>query len=86
MSKSRKSISYLNGLRRDVEQVLETIGELGPDIEAACFDLSEFPACDLRDLTGDAAEGYRDLVQLHKDLGKQLKALTIARDKYIEFF
>lgn len=82
---TRKTVSYLNVLRKDLERVLDEIAEVGHDIESASFDLSRHPACDFND-KGKAFEDFKSLTDLHKDMAKQLKALTKARDAYIDFF
>jgi hypothetical protein len=82
----RKTASYLNQLRLDVNKIQFEIDETGCNIEEAAQKLGQFPAHDL--VTND--EGFepvfRALVDGHKEMAKLIKSFRIARDKYLEFF
>jgi hypothetical protein len=82
----RKTVTYLNSLRREVEAALHEISETGIDIEIQAERFSRHPASDLTNRDSAIKEGYDNLVALHKKLGKQLKEFKKIRDNYISFF
>ena len=82
----RKSVTYLNELRRDVDNVLSEIYEIGIDIEAAAGTLARRPASDLQSNDDDCKDEFNSLVASHKELGKQLKAFRKVRMAYLDFF
>jgi hypothetical protein len=83
---SRKSVTFLNRLRLDVDTIQMEMDETGTDIQNAAGDLSHFPVHELK--TNDVVfkETFDELVQAHKEMGKLLKEFRIARANYLEFF
>lgn len=82
----RKSVTYLNQLRKDVSQVVDEIIETGFDIHAAAEDLIGLQVHDL--VTNDETwkAQYNDLNQAHLKMAKLLKQFRNARESYLEFF
>ena len=82
----RKSVTYLNQLRRDVQDVLDDIQQTGVDLDSACYDLSQIHPHDVK-TDDDRVKMLFINVQLgHKELGKQLEQFKKSRDSYLTFF
>ena len=86
MTRKRKTSSYLNGLRQDVQDVLDTIDQLGTDIDASCYDLAKTSVHDISTDPTVINEMVRDISRGHIELGKQLKRFKIVAIRYSEFF
>jgi hypothetical protein len=82
----RKTASYLNQLRLDVNKIQHGIDETGCDIEAAAQKLGRFPAHDLVTNDYEFKQVFNQLVFNHKEMAKLIKSFRIAREKYLEFF
>jgi hypothetical protein len=82
----RKTSSYLNGLRQDVQGVMDTIDQLGTDIDAACHDLARSSVHDIATNPDMINDMVRYITSSHTELGKQLKQFKIVAVKYSEFF
>ena len=81
----RKTSSYLNHLRSDVQEALNMIDVIGSNLDAGCHDLAR---CLVHDLKVDPAtidECIKDIKTDQAELTNQLKRLKEARVKYLEF-
>jgi hypothetical protein len=83
---ARKTASYLNQLRLDVNKVQNEIDEIGCDVEEAAQKLGKFPAHDLVTNDYEFKQAFNQLVFKHKEMAKLIKSFRIAREAYLEFF
>jgi hypothetical protein len=82
----RKTASYLNSLRRDVQVVLDEMNETGIDLSTAAGDLSVMPVHDIATNPEKVTYFTKTLAQEYRKLGKLLKQFKIVSVKYSEFF
>jgi hypothetical protein len=82
----RKTASYLNTLRRDVQTILDTIEQIGSNLDAGCHDLSRVAVHDVKTDPGHVNGILSDIKVDQDELINQLKLLHEARNKYLEFF
>jgi hypothetical protein len=82
----RKTASYLNGLRTDLQNVLDDLNILADDLQSSCLDLSEIHPHDVKTNDEIVKDLFDNLTEDYKTLGQKLKAFRTARDKYLEFF
>jgi hypothetical protein len=82
----RKTASYLNQLRLDVNKIQSEIDEIGCNIEEAAQKLGRFPAHDLVTNDYEFKQVFNQLVFDHKTMTNLIKSFRIAREKYLEFF
>jgi hypothetical protein len=82
----RKTVTYLNQLRNDVDTLQIEIDEAGCSIEEASEKLSKFPVHDLVTNDYEFKQAFDQLVFDHKEMAKLIKSFRIARDNYLEFF
>jgi hypothetical protein len=83
---ARKTASYLNSLRTDVQNVLDDLNLLADDLQSSCLDLSDIHPHDIKTDDAGVKELFDNLTTDHKRLGVELKAFRLARNKYLEFF
>ena len=82
----RKSVTYLNQLKHDLETTLEEIRDLTFDIEEAGDHMADINVHDLvLDVKGTRYL-YEDLNGKHLKLSKMLKLLRLQREEYCKFF
>ena len=86
MATHRKTASYLNQLRLDVDTIQSEIDETGCNIEEAAQKVSHFVVHDLVTNDWEFKQAFNQLVFEHKAMGKLLQSFRIARDNYLEFF
>jgi hypothetical protein len=82
----RKTVTYLNRLKADVDSTLQYIESAGTDVDSAAYDLSKILACDLKADSANVKIKLDALLDAHEEMGKQLDSFRIARNKYLEFF
>ena len=82
----RKSVSLLNTLKHDLEDILDDITQTGVDLDAACFDLGQIHPHDVKTDDPGVKRLYDNVQTLRATLGKQLTSFRDCRDKYLEFF
>jgi hypothetical protein len=82
----RKTASYLNGLRTDLQDVLNDLNLLADDLQASCLDLSDIVPHDVKTDDETVKELFNRVTFFHLELGRKLKAFRSARNKYLEFF
>jgi hypothetical protein len=82
----RKTASHLNTLRADLQKCLVHIGQVGEQLDASCHDLSKIIPHDVRTESADVKIRFDQVLDDHSTLTNLLKALRIARNKYLEFF
>jgi hypothetical protein len=82
----RKTASYLNGLRTDLQNVLDEFEVLGDDLQTSCLDLSFIVPHDVKTDDKTVKELFGSVSDYHKELGRVIKAFRLARNKYLEFF
>jgi hypothetical protein len=82
----RKSVTYLNQLRVDVQDVLDEISEIGFDIEAAASNLALQPVSNLTSPDDCMKETFNELALRHRDMGKLLVSFRKVRSEYLDFF
>jgi hypothetical protein len=82
----RKTASYLNQLRLDVNKAQHGIDEAGCSIEEAAQKLGRFPAHDLVTNDYEFKQAFNQLVFDHKEMGNLIKSFRKARENYLEFF
>ena len=79
-------MTYLNQLRRDVQDVLDDIQQTGVDLDSACYDLSQIHPHDVKTDDDRVKVLYDNVQDTHKKLFNLLIQFKQARDKYLEFF
>ena len=79
-------MTYLNQLRRDVQDVLDDIQQTGVDLDSACYDLSQIHPHDVKTDDDRVKVLYDNVQDTHKKLFNLLIQFKQARDKYREFF
>ena len=82
----RKTASYLNQLRTDLQDILTEIGQAGEQVDATCHDLSKILPHDVRTDSAQVKVKFDAVLDSYDEFRKQLKAFRIARNKYLEFF
>ena len=82
----RKTASFLNQLRLDVDTIQTEIDEVGCDIEAAAQKLAQYSVHDLATNNNEVEEAFIVLNSAHRSLGKLLTSFKKARTNYLEFF
>jgi hypothetical protein len=82
----RKTSSYLNGLRLDVNKIQFEIDHTGCNIEEAANKLGKFSAHDLVTNDSEFKEAFNTLVKEHNAMGNLLTSFRKARASYLEFF
>jgi hypothetical protein len=82
----RKTASYLNQLRLDVQTILYDIEDAGTHLDSKSYDLSRIVVHDLKTDDGNVKVLFDDLVTEHKRMANLIKSFRIAREKYLEFF
>ena len=82
----RKTATYLNQLRLDLEDTLNEISLAGEDLDTFCHDLSRIVPHDVKTDSADVKERFDAVLDMHGSLGNLLDKFRIARNKYLEFF
>jgi uncharacterized protein (UPF0335 family) len=82
----RKSVTYLNELKNDVQETLDEIRELATDINSAGYDLALISPHDLKTNDEDCKDLYTDLKNKNYQMSKLLKEFMKRRALYLEFF
>lgn len=84
--RKRKTVSYLNQLRRDVRDSLEAVTIAATEVDSAAYDLSCIDPHDIVTNDAEVKELYDVTLDCVKELNAQLKTFKAARDLYMEFF
>ena len=79
-------MTYLNQLRRDVQDVLDDIQQTGVDLDSACYDLSQIHPHDVETDDDRVKVLYDNVQDTHKKLFNLLIQFKQARDLYLSFF
>ena len=83
---ARKTTSFLNQLKRDVQTILDNIDAVGSNLDAGCHDLSKIIVHDVK-TDSDSIDSILADIKIDQDeLANQLKQFKEARKKYLEFF
>lgn len=83
----RKSVTYLNQLKADVDQAKWDISQAGTDLGDLANDLDLlFSTHDLVTNNQDMKDHFLALSDKHKELGSLIKKFMKARDLYLDFF
>jgi hypothetical protein len=82
----RKSVTFLNQLKLDVQETLDEIRELAIDIDSAGYDLAIINPHDLKTKDEDCKDLYIDLKNKNYRMSKLLKEFMKRRALYLEFF
>ncbi|MBW2646916.1 MAG: hypothetical protein JRE23_12235 [Deltaproteobacteria bacterium] len=82
----RKTVTFLNQLRLDVDTLQQEIDEAGCSMEEAAQKLSHFPVHDLVTNDYEFKQAFNQLVFDHKEMSKLIKSFRKAREAYLEAY